>query len=50
LTATGNAFTKAQFMEFPGYEEFAERRTKLKNKDLDVASAMSGMDLCGLID
>ena len=37
-------------MNMDGYEDFEKRRTNLRNKDLDVASAMSGMDLCGLPD
>jgi hypothetical protein len=37
-------------MEFDGFEEFSQRRTALKQKNLDVAAEMSGMDLCGLDD
>jgi len=46
----GNLFNKKQFMSFDGYEDFAARRTALKQKGMDVASEISGMDLCGLPD
>lgn len=46
----GNLFNKKQFMSFDGYEDFAARRTALKQKGMEVASEISGMDLCGLPD
>jgi Leucine-rich repeat (LRR) protein len=50
MLLTGNRFTKKDFMDMEGYEEFAKRRTALKQKGMAVAAEISGMDLCGLDD
>jgi len=43
----GNSISKAQLVDFEGFERFLERRAKTKDKDLQ-GGALADHSLCGL--
>ena len=47
LNLAGNRMTNTQLNEFKGFEEFLERRQKLKSKNI-YGGALTDLGVCGL--
>lgn len=48
LNLSGNKITSAELNEFNGFDQFLERRKKVKNKDLAGFDQLNGAAICGL--